>query len=122
MKNAVRAKRFISEVIAKVRAKIGVTLKDTHTRAVFLSVLVIGIGLILPHLGFCSVESTLGHIQAKLITTILPVAAILGLVVAGLSFVAGSPNARNHLILAITGAIIGFGAPSIIEFIRGMVN
>lgn len=63
-----------------------------------------------PMLGFCSVESSLAAVQTKLIGTILPLAAIIGLVFAGLSFVAGSANARSHLILAIIGAAIGFGA------------
>lgn len=63
-----------------------------------------------PMLGYCSVESSLMAVQSKLIGTILPLASIIGLVFAGLSFVAGSPNARNHLILAIVGAAIGFGA------------
>jgi len=83
---------------------------------------VIGAGLLLPELGFCSVEGSLAAIQMKLITVILPLASILGLVVAGLSFVAGSANARSHLVLAIFGAAIGFSAPSIIAFIRGLVN
>jgi type IV secretory pathway VirB2 component (pilin) len=83
---------------------------------------VVGAGILMPQLGFCSVESSLAAIQTKLITVILPLAAILGLVFAGLSFVAGSPNARAHLTLAIFGAAIGFGAPSIIAFIRGLVN
>jgi len=76
----------------------------------------------MPELGFCSVESTLSAIQTKLISTVLPLAAIIGLVIAALSFVSGSPNARNHLLLAICGAIVGFGAPSIIAFIRGVVQ
>lgn len=75
-----------------------------------------------PELGFCSVESTLAAIQSRLITTILPLAAILGLVFAGFSFVAGSPNARSHLFLAIIGAIVGFGAPSIVSLIRSVVH
>lgn len=78
--------------------------------------------IIMPTIGYCSVEGTLTAIQSKLITTILPLAAILGLVFAGLSFVAGSPNARSHLMLAIIGAVVGFGAPSIIAFIRGLVH
>lgn len=88
----------------------------------FAFVLVVGAGVLLPALGYCSVESSLAAIQTKLITVILPLAAILGLVVAALSFVSGSPNARTHLTLAIFGAVIGFGAPSIIAFIRGLVN
>jgi len=75
-----------------------------------------------PMLGFCSVESSLAAVQTKLIGTILPLAAIIGLVFAGLSFVAGSANARNHLILAIIGAAIGFGAPSIVSWIQSLVH
>jgi type IV secretory pathway VirB2 component (pilin) len=78
--------------------------------------------LMVPELAYCSVESSLMAVQSKLITTILPLAAVLGLVFAGLSFVAGSANARNHLVLAIMGAVIGFGAPSIIQFIQQLVN
>lgn len=75
-----------------------------------------------PTIGHCSVESTLAAIQGKLIGTILPMVAILGLVFAGLSMAAGSPNARSHLTLAVLGAVIGFGAPSIINFVRGLVQ
>lgn len=78
--------------------------------------------LILPAIGLCSVESSLIAVQTKLIGTILPLAAILGLVFAGLSFVAGSPNARNHLILAMIGAAIGFGAPSIVSWIQSLIH
>lgn len=84
--------------------------------------LAVGVGILLPEVGYCSVESSLAAIQTKLITTILPLAAILGLLFAGLSFVMGSPNARSHLMLAIIGAGVGFGAPSIVAFIRGLVN
>lgn len=75
-----------------------------------------------PTIGYCSVESTLGAMQSKLITTILPLVAILGLVFAGLSFAMGSPNARSHFVLAVIGSVVGFGAPSIIAFIRGLVQ
>jgi type IV secretory pathway VirB2 component (pilin) len=78
--------------------------------------------LLAPDLALASVESTLTAMQTKLISTILPLAAILGLVFAGLSFVMGSPNARSHLVLAIIGAVVGFGAPSLITFIRGLVQ
>ncbi|MFZ4402491.1 MAG: hypothetical protein ACOYOK_00175 [Pseudobdellovibrionaceae bacterium] len=78
--------------------------------------------LLVPVLGYCSVESTLGAIQSKLINTILPLCAVLGLVFAAFSFFTGNPGARSHLWLAIIGMIIGFGAPSIMTFIRGIVN
>lgn len=78
--------------------------------------------ILFPLLGFCSVESTLTGLQDKLIGTILPLAAIVGLVFAGLSFVAGSANARQHLIYAIIGAAVGFGAPSIVSWIQSLVH
>ena len=80
------------------------------------------IALMFPAVCFGSVESTLTAIQTKLITVILPLAAVLGMVFAGLSFVSGSANARQHLFLAVVGAIVGFGAPSIVTFIRGLVR
>lgn len=80
------------------------------------------LGMLMPELGFCSVESSLSAIQNRLITVILPLLAILGLVFAGISFVLGSPNARSHLFLAMIGAGVGFGAPSIIVFIRGLIQ
>ena len=78
--------------------------------------------LLVPMMGYCSVESTLSAVQSKLINVILPLAGILGLCFAAFSFFTGNPNARNHLWLAIVGACVGFGAPSIIAFIRGLVN
>jgi type IV secretory pathway VirB2 component (pilin) len=88
----------------------------------FIYLVAVATILMFPGLAYCSVESSLMAVQSKLITTILPLAAVLGLVFAGLSFVAGSANARNHLVLAIMGAVIGFGAPSIIQFIQQLVN
>ncbi len=82
----------------------------------------VGLVALYPELGVASVESTLSNIQDKLVSTILPLAAILGLVFAGFSFVMGSPSARTHLILAIIGAFIGFGAQSIVSLIRSLVN
>ncbi len=78
--------------------------------------------LLPPELAFATVESSLSAVQEKLVGTLLPLAAICGLVFAGFSFVAGRPNARNHLALAIMGAIIGFGAESIVSLIRSLIH
>ena len=78
--------------------------------------------LLIPAIAFASVESTLSGIQSRVVTTLLPLAAILGLVYAGFSYIAGSPNARNRLVFAILGAIIGFMAPSIVQFIQQLVH
>lgn len=75
-----------------------------------------------PLFAFGSVESSLSAVQDKLVGTILPLAAILGFVFAGFSYISGNPNARNHLVLAIVGAVVGFGASSIVNFIRSLIH
>jgi hypothetical protein len=75
-----------------------------------------------PSIALGSVESSLGAIQDKLISTILPLLAIIGIGIASLSFVTGNQNARAHFVMALIGAAIGFGAPSIIAMIRGVVH
>ena len=91
------------------------------SNSVFFILIALSI-LLVPIAGYSSVESTLGAIQSKLINTILPLCAVLGLVFAAFSFFMGNPNAKSHLWLAIIGMIVGFGAPSIMTFIRGIVN
>ncbi len=78
--------------------------------------------LLAPVFAFASVESSLSAIQEKLVNTILPLCAILGLVLAGFSFLAGNERARSHLVLAVIGAAIGFGAQSIVALIRSLVH
>ena len=92
------------------------------TRTKIGLLLVCMIFIFVPEIGYASVESTLAAIQTRLISTVLPLVAILGLVFAGMSFAIGSPNARNHLVFSILGAVVGFGAPSIIAFIRQLVQ
>ena len=75
-----------------------------------------------PMIAFGSVEGSLAAVQEKLVGTILPLGAMCGLVVAGLSFVAGHANAKSHLMYAIMGAIVGFGAESIVSLIRSLVH
>lgn len=77
---------------------------------------------LVPALCFADVEGSLRNIQYRLVGTILPLAAILGFVFAGFSYISGSPNARTHLILAMIGAAVGFGASSIVSMIRSLVN
>jgi hypothetical protein len=86
------------------------------------ALIMMGVLLLFPELGHCSVESTLSNISSRLISVILPLVSILGLVFAAISFAMGNPNARGHLMLAIFGAAVGFGAPSIVAFIRGLIQ
>ena len=76
----------------------------------------------LPQLGFADVEGTLGNIRDTLINRIMPLIGAMGLCFAGFSFVSGNAGAKNHLYMAIFGALIAFGAPSIIDFAKGLVN
>lgn len=97
-------------------------MKNLLTKEVVIHLGLVAVFMLLPHLAHASVESTLTMLQSKIINTILPLIGILGVAFAGLSFVMGSANARAHLVLALIGAAIGFGAPSIIAFIRGFVQ
>lgn len=78
--------------------------------------------LVVPELAFGSVESSMMALQNELLTTILPLLSVLGLLFAGLAYLTGSPNARSYLGAAIIGAVIGFGAESIVSLIRSVVH
>ena len=83
----------------------------------------IGVTLILlPQLGYCDVEGTLNSIQDTLVGKLMPLFGTLGICWAAFSFFMGNPNAKTHLFLAITGAIIGFGSSSIISYVQSVVN
>jgi len=71
---------------------------------------------------YAGVIETLNNIQSVLTAKILPIVAILGLVFAAFSFAAGSQNARAHVSLAVIGALIGFGAPAIVNFLKGLIQ
>lgn len=86
------------------------------------AMLVPTMAFMIPVVAFGSVESSLQAVQAKLVGTLLPLAAICGLCWAGMSFVMGHANARQHLIYAVFGAAIGFGAESIVSLIRGLIH
>ena len=75
-----------------------------------------------PELAFASVESSLVGIQMKLTHVILPVLSVIGILVAGLSFVTGHENAKRHIMYAIIGSAIGFGAQAIVDFISQTVR
>jgi type IV secretory pathway VirB2 component (pilin) len=78
--------------------------------------------LVAPEVAFASVESSMTALQDKLVGTILPMLSVLGLLFAGLAYLTGSPNARSYLGAAIMGAVIGFGAESIVSLIRSIVH
>lgn len=69
-----------------------------------------------------SVESSLLGLKTALLGSILPIFAVLGLGFAAFSFFTGNPNAKQHLVYAVTGSVILFGAQSIVDMIERVVR
>ena len=78
--------------------------------------------MIIPELGFASVESSLMGIQTKLTRVILPTLSIIGIAWAAFSLMSGNEKAKTHMWYAILGSIIGFGAQAIVDFISQTVR
>ena len=69
-----------------------------------------------------SVESSLLGLKNVLLGSILPIFAVIGLGFAAFSFFTGNPNAKQHLIYAITGSAILFGAQSIVDLMQRVIR
>lgn len=78
--------------------------------------------LLTPFAANASVESSLLGLKNVLLGSILPVFAVLGLGFAAFSFFTGNPNAKQHLVYAVTGSAILFGAQSIVDLIQRVVR
>lgn len=87
-----------------------------------LNLLGVAIYFMVPVIAQASVESSMLDLQSKLLGTFLPIASVLGLIFAGLSYLVGSPNARSYLGYAILGAVVGFGAESFVTLIKNIVH
>lgn len=94
-----------------------------NKRQLFVTIgLVVLMGLLVAEPSFASFESSLITIKTKLSNVVLPVLATMGLLFAGFSFMSGNPNARQHIIYAVIGCILGFGAQGIVDFIASSVR
>ena len=69
-----------------------------------------------------SVESSLLGLKTVLLGSLLPIFAVLALGFAAFSFFTGNPNSKQHLIWAVTGAVILFGAQSIVDLLQRIVR
>lgn len=94
----------------------------TDTIIICTKIFMLVLLIYLPDIAFGSVEGSLAAVQSKLVGTLLPLLAICGLIFAGISFVMGHANARQHLVFAVIGAAIGFGAESIVALIRSLIH
>lgn len=78
--------------------------------------------MLAPIMAQASVESSLQGLKVVLLGSILPICAVLGLGFAAFSFFTGNPNAKQHLVYAVTGSVILFGAQSIVDLIERTVR
>lgn len=82
----------------------------------------IAILMVVAMFAHASVESSLMGLKNVVIGSILPIFAVLGLGFAAFSFFTGNINAKQHLVYAVTGATILFGAQSIVDLIQRVVR
>ena len=73
-------------------------------------------------LAHASVESSLMGLKSVLLGSILPIFAVMGLGFAAFSFITGNPNAKQHLTYSVIGAVVLFGAQSIVDLIERLVR
>ena len=71
---------------------------------------------------FASLESSLLGLKSKLTGFVLPVLSVIGLLIAGFSFLTGSERAKQHIMYAMIGCAIGFGAQAIVDFMSQTIN
>jgi hypothetical protein len=78
--------------------------------------------MFLPFIAHASVESSLMGLKTVLISGILPILAVMAMGLAAFQFFTGNPNAKTNLWYAVIGAVILFGAQSIIDLISRTVK
>jgi type IV secretory pathway VirB2 component (pilin) len=71
-----------------------------------------------PILAQADIRSAMDSFRSQLTSVFLPVLALVGIVIAGISLALGNHNAKSHIYMAVVGTIIAFGADNIIEFAR----
>ncbi len=67
---------------------------------------------------FASLEGAMSSMRTQMSTVFLPALSLVGIVLAAISLAMGHQNAKNHITMAVIGAIVGFGADNIIDFVR----
>ncbi len=71
-----------------------------------------------PIASFASLEGAMSSLRTQMSTVFLPALSLVGIVLAAISLAMGNQNAKNHITMAVIGAIVGFGAENIIDFVR----
>ncbi len=94
--------------------------KDKKTQAICSVVLLAG--LLASGIAFAGLETSLVGIKMKLMTVILPLLSVIGIAIAAISLFTGNPNAKQHIVYAVLGCMLGFGAQAIVDFISQTVR
>jgi len=77
---------------------------------------------LMPLAAHASVESSLMGLKTTLLSGVLPIIAVMALGFAAFSFFTGNINAKQHLIYAVVGSVILFGAQSIVDLMSRVVR
>lgn len=93
-----------------------------YTFQLIVLIAAIYVAFLMPETCHASVESSLLGVKSKLTGFILPVLSVCGLIFAAFSFFTGNERAKQHILYAVIGCGIGFGAQAIVDFISQTVN
>ncbi len=67
-------------------------------------------------------ESRMEALQSKFINVVLPLMSIMGLIYAGILAASGNEAAKGKIVIIIIGCIVGFLAPHLIGWIKGILG
>lgn len=80
--------------------------------------------LLVPELSFAQYgsdfESKVGSINSNLITRILPLISVFGLIYASVLAINGDGEAKGKIFGVLFASVVGFLAPQIIEWLKGL--
>lgn len=71
-----------------------------------------------PVMANASLEGAMYSLRTQMSTVFLPALSLVGIVIAAISMAMGHQNAKNHITMAVIGAVVGFGADNILDFVR----
>jgi type IV secretory pathway VirB2 component (pilin) len=99
-------------------------LKRRRSAVAFVVIGLLGVVALVsvPELAHASFESSLVDLKSKLSGVVLPLLSVIGMLIAAFSYLTGNPEAKRHIIYALIGAGVGFGAQAIIDFISSTIR
>ena len=87
--------------------------------------LLVAILMLFPEISFAQFggsgfENKIQNINSSLITRILPLLSVLGLVYASVLAINGDEGAKGKILMVLIASVVGFLAPTIIEWLKGL--